>query len=97
MNAFYLAMHARPEFHAYYDLRQVAPRVAAPTLILRGDIDDPVHPVLHAVELHALIAASWLAILPNTGFNALLGRPTESWDLIRRFTEERAPETAALP
>ena len=91
VNAFYLAMHARPDFHTYYDLRQVAARVAAPTLIIRGDIDDPVHPVLHAVELHALIRNSWLAILPNTGFNALLGRPTESWDLIRRFTKERAP------
>jgi pimeloyl-ACP methyl ester carboxylesterase len=89
VNAFYLAMHARPEFHQYYDLREVAPRVTAPTLIVRGDIDDPVHPVSHAVELHAMIAKSWLAILPNTGFNALLGRPVESWDLIRRFTEEQ--------
>jgi pimeloyl-ACP methyl ester carboxylesterase len=91
VNAFYLAMHARPEFHTYYDLRQVAPRIAAPTLILRGDINDPVHPVLHAVELHALIAGSWLAIYPNTGFNALLGRPEEAWGLIRRFTAEQAP------
>jgi pimeloyl-ACP methyl ester carboxylesterase len=90
VNAFYLAMHARPDFHEYFDLRKVADRVAVPTLIVRGDIDDPVHPVLHAVELHAQIAGSWLAILPNTGFNALLGRPIESWDLIRRFVAEQA-------
>jgi len=90
VNAFYLAMHARPDFHEYFDLRKVAGRVAVPTLIVRGDIDDPVHPVLHAVELHALIAGSWLAIFPNTGFNALLGRPTESWNLIRRFVAEQA-------
>ena len=90
VNAFYLAIHARPDFHEYFDLREVASRVAAPTLIVRGDIDDPVHPVLHAVELHALIARSWLAIFPNTGFNALLGRPSESWDLIRRFVTEQA-------
>jgi pimeloyl-ACP methyl ester carboxylesterase len=89
VNAFYLAMHARPDFHEYFDLRTVAARVAVPTLIVRGDIDDPVHPVLHAVELHALIAGSWLAIFPNTGFNALLARPTESWDLIRRFVAEQ--------
>jgi pimeloyl-ACP methyl ester carboxylesterase len=91
VNAFYLALHARPEFHAYYDLRQVAPRVTAPTLILRGDIDDPVHPLQHAVDLHALIAGSWLAIFPNTGFNVLLGCPTDAWDLVRRFTAEQAP------
>jgi pimeloyl-ACP methyl ester carboxylesterase len=90
VNAFYLAMHARPDFHTYYDLRMAAPRVSAPTLIVRGDIDDPVHPVQHSTEVHSLIAGSWLAILPNTGFNALLGRPKESWDLIRRFTEEAA-------
>jgi pimeloyl-ACP methyl ester carboxylesterase len=90
VNAFYLALHARPEFHTYFDLRQAAPRVKAPTLIVRGDIDDPVHPVSHSVELHALITGSWLAIYPHTGFNALLGRPEESWDLIRRFTEEAA-------
>jgi pimeloyl-ACP methyl ester carboxylesterase len=91
VNAFYLAMHARPDFHEYFDLRRIAGSVDAPTLIIRGDIDDPVHPVLHAVELHALIPGSWLTILPNTGFNALLGRPTESWDLIRRFVAEQAP------
>jgi pimeloyl-ACP methyl ester carboxylesterase len=90
VNAFYLGMHARPDFHQYYDLRQAAPRVTSPALIIRGDIDDPVHPVQHSVELHALIAGSWLAIVPNTGFNALLGRPNESWDLIRRFTKEAA-------
>src|SRR2546430_2139538 len=44
VNDFYLTLHARPEFHEYYDLRKVAPRVQAPTLLLRGDIDDPVHP-----------------------------------------------------
>jgi len=90
VNAFYLAMHARPDFHEYFDLRKVAGRVAVPTLIVRGDTDDPVHPVLHAVELHALIAGSWLAIFPNTGFNALLGRPSEAWELVRRFVAEQA-------
>jgi pimeloyl-ACP methyl ester carboxylesterase len=90
VNRFYLAMHARADFHTYYDLRETAPRVTAPVLIVRGDVDDPVHPVQHSVELHALLPGSWLAIYPNTGFNALLGRPEESWNLIRRFTEEAA-------
>ena len=91
VNEFYLAMHARPEFHTYYDLRKVAPDVAAPTLLLRGDIDDPVHPVGHTVELHALIPGSWLAIYPNTAFNVLRNRPKEAWDLIRTFTADREP------
>jgi pimeloyl-ACP methyl ester carboxylesterase len=85
VNAFYQAMHAKPEFHAYYDLREVAPRVTAPTLLVRGDIDDAVHPVLHSAELHKLFPRSWLAIFPNTEFNALRGRPQEAWALIRQF------------
>lgn len=89
VNEFYLALHARPEFHDYYDLRQAAPRVQAPTLLLRGDMDDPVHPIMHSVEMHQLLPKSWLAIYPNTEFNALRARPTESWDLIRRFVAEQ--------
>ena len=85
VNAFYLKLHSRPEFHEYYDLRKVAARVTAPVLLMRGDIDDPVHPVMHTAELHALFPRSWLAIFPNTEFNALRGRPTEAWALIREF------------
>jgi len=91
VNEFYLAIHASPEFHAYFDLRKVAPNIAAPTLLLRGDIDDPVHPVGHAVELHTLIPRSWLAIYPNTAFNVLRNRPKEAWDLIRTFVAEHPP------
>ncbi len=89
VNAFYLALHARPEFHEYYDLRKAAPRVQAPTLLLRGDIDDPVHPVVHSVEMHQLVPKSWLAIYPTTEFNALRARPGEAWALIRRFGAEQ--------
>lgn len=88
VNGFYLGLHSRPEFHEYYDLRNVAARVRASTLLLRGDIDDPVHPVVHSCEMHQLVPGSWLAIFPNTEFNALRGRPLEAWDLIRRFVAE---------
>jgi len=88
VNEFYLALHARPEFHEYYDLRQAAPRIQAPTLLVRGDIDDPVHPLMHSVELHQLIPKSWLAIYPNTEFNALRAHPEEAWALVRRFVAE---------
>lgn len=88
VNAFYQGMHARPDFHDYYDLRKVAERVAAPTLVLRGDVDEPVHPVAHAVELHRLLPTSWLAVYPDTPFNVLRAHPSEAWELIRRFTAQ---------
>jgi pimeloyl-ACP methyl ester carboxylesterase len=94
VNAFYQGMHARPDFHDYYDLRTVAERVRAPTLVLRGDIDDVQHPIAHAVELHALLPTSWLAIYPNTPFSPLRVHVREGWDLIRRFIGEH---TAAGP
>ncbi len=90
VNAFYLQLHSRPEFHEYYDLRKVAPDVKAPALLVRGDTDDPVHPIMHSVELHGLFPRSWLAIFPHTEFNALRGRPTEAWRLIREFVDENA-------
>jgi len=89
VNEFYLTLHDRADFHEYFDLRSVAPRIQAPTLLVRGDIDDPVHPVMHSVELHQLIPGSWLAIFPNTEFNALRARPQEAWELIRRFIAEK--------
>lgn len=89
VNDFYLELHARAEFHEYFDLRQIAPRVQAPTLLLRGDIDDLVHPVMHSVELHRLLPKSWLAIYPNTEFNVLQAHPQEAWDLIHRFVAEQ--------
>jgi hypothetical protein len=44
---------------------------------------------MHSAELHQLFPHSWLAIFPNTEFNALRGRPQEAWELIRRFVAEQ--------
>jgi pimeloyl-ACP methyl ester carboxylesterase len=85
VNRFYQDLHEREDFKSYYDLREVAPRVQVPTLIMRGDIDDPVHPVEHSTVVHQLVPTSWLAIFPNTEFNVLRAHPTESWTLIREF------------
>ena len=89
VNQFYLDVHAKSEFHEYYDLRKIAQSVQAPTLLLRGDVDDPLHPVAHSTEMHSLLPNSWLAIFPNTTFNAWRSRPQESWDLIRKFIAEQ--------
>jgi pimeloyl-ACP methyl ester carboxylesterase len=89
VNTFYLNLHARPEFHEFYDLRAAAERVKAPVLLIRGDAkNDPVHPVEHSVELHNRFERSWLAIFPNTEFNAIRGRPEQAWQLIREFIDE---------
>jgi 3-oxoadipate enol-lactonase len=83
VNEFYLNLHAQPGFHEYYDLRKIASRVMAPTLVLRGDIDDDRHPVSHSADLHRLVPNSWLQIFARTPFNAMRHRPDESWALIR--------------
>lgn len=85
VNRFYQDLHERDEFKTYYDLREIAPRVQAPVLVMRGDIDEPVHPIEHSLAVHTAAPKSWLAIFPNTEFNVLRAHPEESWTLIREF------------
>lgn len=82
---FYVKMHEKEEFRRYFDLPAIAGRVHAPTLITRGDVDDVGHPIDHSTALHHGIAHSWLAIYPNTPFNAMTAHPEEFWSLVRRF------------
>ncbi|MFN0070566.1 MAG: alpha/beta fold hydrolase [Chloroflexota bacterium] len=89
VNLFYQALHEREDFKSYYDLREIAPRVQAPTLVMRGDIDEPVHPLGHSVAVHQRLANSWLAIYPNSEFNAMRAHPTETWALIREFIQTK--------
>ena len=88
INEFYLGLHSKPEFHQYYDLREIAAQVIAPTLLLRGDVDDERHPIVHSTELHALIPNSRLQIFANTEFNGMTHRPEESWALIREMIRD---------
>jgi pimeloyl-ACP methyl ester carboxylesterase len=81
-------MHEKPEFRSYFDIPALAGKVQAPTLITRGDIDDAAHPIEHSTTLHKGIAKSWMAIYPNTSFNAMTQRPDEFWALVRRFLKE---------
>jgi pimeloyl-ACP methyl ester carboxylesterase len=90
VNTFYQSMHEREDFKSYYDLREIAPRVQTPTLVMRGDIDEPVHPMAHTTAVHERLPKSWLAIYPNTGFSAMKNRPKETWELIRTFIAANA-------
>jgi pimeloyl-ACP methyl ester carboxylesterase len=87
VNDFYLDLHSKPEFHEYYDLRKIAAQVQAPTLLMRGDVDDDRHPIAHSTELHSLIPNSLLQIYAGTKFNGMTNRPEEAWALIRSFVE----------
>jgi pimeloyl-ACP methyl ester carboxylesterase len=70
----------------YYNLRKLATSVQVPVLILRGDVDDPVHPLAHSLELHQSIPVSRLAILPNSPSGALRGAPDMAQQIIHQFT-----------
>ena len=88
----YCALHDRADFEDYYDLYKVADQVKAPTLIVRGDIDEEIHPLKHTQDLHRLIPGSWLAIYANMGYDARTLQMDEYWRLVSTFLKERAPD-----
>lgn len=86
----YLKLHDRADFESYYDLYNLGGRVKTPTLIIRGDIDDALHPLKHTLDLHRLIPGSWLRIFPNTTYDARRSHLDEFWRLVSTFLKERA-------
>ena len=86
----YCALHDRADFESYYDLYKVAEKVKAPTLIVRGDIEEAIHPIGHTQDLHRLIPGSWLAIYANMGYDARTGQMEEFWRLTSTFIKGRA-------
>jgi pimeloyl-ACP methyl ester carboxylesterase len=81
----YLRLRRSPGLQEHYSLRARLGEVAAPTFVTRGDVDDPIHPVAHAVEAHERIATSWLWISPGTPFSATRFRPDDAIVQIERF------------
>src|SRR5437867_3307479 len=61
-----------PEMWAYLNLGRAVAEITAPTLIVRGDTEEPFHPFAHAIDLHEALPHSWLWIAPRT--RALLAR-----------------------
>lgn len=88
----YKAFHDRDDFRSYYDLRAIAHKVKAPTLLMRGDVDTPLHKIAHSTDLHRLIEGSWLRIFPNTVYDARRSHPDEFWRQVQAFLAERAPK-----
>jgi hypothetical protein len=62
--------------------------------VTRGDQDDAIHPVAHAVEVHAEVARAWLWIAPNTPFSALRFRPEAFLACYEAFLGEAADAEA---
>ncbi len=74
----YLQLREDPGLQQSLDLRDDLPRIAAPLLITRGDVEDPIHPISHAVEFHvATSGRSTLWIAPDTGFSVARFRSKE--------------------
>jgi len=67
----------------HYNLRESCKSVTIPTVIIRGDFVEPVHPLVHAFELRESIKDSWLWIRPNSPTAALGSAPEEACALIR--------------
>jgi len=66
------------------DLRDVLPRVEAPTLLLYGDADKR-SPLFVAEELHRQIPASTLSVMPGVGHLSNMEAPRRFNTEVRRF------------
>lgn len=75
----------------YLTIRPYLSTIATPTLVTRGDIDDDVHPLAHAVEWHAACPqTSWLWIAAGTPFSAAQNRAGEFARVFGSFVDHWA-------
>jgi pimeloyl-ACP methyl ester carboxylesterase len=76
--SFYFRARNEPALQEHLTLRPRLAEIPTPTLITRGDIDDDVHPLAHAIEWHAACPdTSWLWIAAGTAFSAAQNRAEE--------------------
>jgi pimeloyl-ACP methyl ester carboxylesterase len=81
----YLRLRVTPGLQEYYSVRDALDSLDVPAFVCRGDVDDPIHPISHAVEAHRRLAESRLWIAPATGFSATRYRPDDALVQIRAF------------
>jgi pimeloyl-ACP methyl ester carboxylesterase len=79
----YSAIRNQPALQAHLDLRELSKTVTTPTLILRGDEREVVHPVEHCLELYQNIQGSWLWLRPNTKGSLAIAAPEEFFAAVR--------------
>ncbi len=81
----YLRLRETPGLQEHYDLGDALGQVACPVLLCRGDVDDDIHPIAHAVEAHAKLPDSRLWISPGTGFSTMRFAAEQAAEQVRRF------------
>ena len=90
--SFYFRARNDPALQQHLTLRPYLPSINLPTLITRGDIDDAVHPLSHAIEWHAAHPSSWLWIAPGTAFSAAQNQAAAFARVFSAFVEWSAAE-----
>jgi pimeloyl-ACP methyl ester carboxylesterase len=85
---FFFRARNDPALQEHLTLRPRLAEITIPTLVTRGDIDDEVHPLAHAVEWHAACpATSWLWIAAGTTFSAAQNRAEEFARIFGSFVD----------
>jgi pimeloyl-ACP methyl ester carboxylesterase len=92
--SFFFRARNDPALQEHLTLRPHLSSIALPTLITRGDIDDDVHPLSHAIEWHAARPSSWLWIAPGTAFSAAQNQAAAFARVFSAFVERSAKEKA---
>jgi pimeloyl-ACP methyl ester carboxylesterase/CRP-like cAMP-binding protein len=77
-----------PELREYLNVGEAVAAITAPTLIVRGDIEEGGHPFAHAIELHQLIPNSWLWISPHSVSLLTRRHPVDSLRIFRDFVSQ---------
>lgn len=93
----YLVLRESPGLQGYLDLRHTTASIGCPVLVTRGDIDDPIHTLADAVDLHARLADTRLWIAPETRFSTMRFRPEDWARTARSFLDEAGGAHASTP
>lgn len=89
--SFYFRARNDPALQEHLTLRPYLSTISTPTLVTRGDVDDDVHPLAHAVEWHAACpATSWLWIAAGTPFSAAQNRAEQYAQVFGSFVDHWA-------
>jgi pimeloyl-ACP methyl ester carboxylesterase len=81
----YLRLRLSPGLQDHFALRGRLGEIKAPTFVTRGDVDDPIHPLDHALEAYRRIDGASLWVAPSTPFSATRFRPDDAVEQVKRF------------
>jgi len=84
--AYYSEARATPGLQEYLTVREELAKIEVPTLICRGDLDDPVHPLGDSFIWHKETPRSELLVAPGcTQSSVMLERPDDFLKAFRAF------------